>query len=100
MNQSNVPSGMPSTMMGDMRFVGMFNIIYGALVCLSIIGAIIGVPLIICGMRLREAADAFSAYQSSNDIDALHRGFERQSRFFSFRRCLSSWVLWCSRFTC
>jgi hypothetical protein len=71
---------------GDMRFVGLFNIIYGGLVCLSIIGAIIGVPLIIGGIRLREAADSFEVYLRSSDFAALEKGLERQSRFFFIQK--------------
>ena len=39
-------------MTGDMQFVGIFYIIIGALQCLSIIGAIVGIPLIICGLQI------------------------------------------------
>jgi hypothetical protein len=67
---------------GDMRFVGIFNIVYGAILCLSIIGAIVGVPLIIGGIRLREAADSFEVYLRSSDFAALEKGLERQGRFF------------------
>ena len=44
-------------MTSDMRFVGLFTIIYGAINCLSIIGAVIGVTMIFIGIRMREAAD-------------------------------------------
>jgi hypothetical protein len=71
---------------GDMRFVGIFNIIYGGLACLSIIGAIVGVPLIIGGIRLREAADSFEVYLRSSDFAALEKGLERQSRFFFIQK--------------
>jgi hypothetical protein len=71
---------------GDMRFVGIFSIIYGALVCLSIIGAIVGVPLIIGGIRLREAADSFEVYLRSSDFSALEKGLERQSRYFFIQK--------------
>ena len=40
-------------MTSDMRFVGLFTIIYGVLTCLTIIGALIGVPTIIIGLRIR-----------------------------------------------
>ncbi len=71
---------------GDMRFVGIFNIIYGALACLSIIGAVVGVPLIIGGIRLREAADSLEVYLRSSDFAALEKGLERQSRFFFIQK--------------
>jgi len=77
-----------SKMSGDMRFVGIFYIITGALNCLSIVGAIIGVPYIICGLRLRESADAYSSYLGSNDSNLLERAFERQGSFFFIQKVL------------
>jgi len=70
----------------DMRFVGMYYIITGAIACLSIIGAIVGIPIIICGIRLREAADSFEEYMSSSKPASLQRGFERQERFFFIQK--------------
>lgn len=66
MNEMSVNPGnaafqlMVRKMTGDMRFVGLFTIIGGAFACLGIITAIIGVPVIISGLRLHEAADSFS----------------------------------------
>jgi len=77
-----------SKMSGDMRFVGIFYIIMGALYCLSIIGALVGIPLIICGLRLREAADSFTGYLGSNDSNMLERAFERQGSFFFIQKVL------------
>jgi hypothetical protein len=75
-------------MTGDMQFVGIFYIIIGALQCLSIIGAIVGIPLIICGLRLRESADAFRGYLTTNDSGMLESALERQSRFFFIQKVL------------
>ncbi len=75
-----------SKMTGDMRFVGVFSIIYGALTCLGIITAVVGVPLIIAGLRLREAADSFTAYLATNDGVALQQGFERQAKYFFIQK--------------
>lgn len=72
----------------DMRFVGMFFIIYGGFTCITIIGAIIGIPLIFCGMRLREAADSFTAWMGNDDQTALVTGFEKQGRFFYIQKIL------------
>jgi hypothetical protein len=75
-------------MTGDMRFVGIFYIILGAIYCLTIIGAIIGIPFIICGLRLRESADAYNGYIGSNDTNMLERAFERQGSFFFIQKVL------------
>ena len=75
-------------MTSDMKFVGIFTIIYGALTCLSIIGALIGVPLIFAGLRLREAADDYTRFQASNDNVALKSAFEKQAKFFNILKIL------------
>ena len=73
-------------MSGDMNFVGTFYIIIGAIQCLTIIGAIVGIPLIICGLRLRESADSFKGYLVSGDSFMLERALERESRFFFIQK--------------
>jgi Family of unknown function (DUF5362) len=67
---------------GDMNFVGIFFIIIGAIECISIVGAIVGVPLIISGLRLRESAASFGSFLTSGNEAALDNALERQSRFF------------------
>ena len=70
----------------NMRFVGMFYIIIGALYSITIIGAIMGIPLIISGLRLRESSDSFSSYLLSADNNMLERALERQERFFFIQK--------------
>jgi Na+/H+-translocating membrane pyrophosphatase len=67
---------------GDMNFVGIFFIIIGAIECISIVGAIVGIPLIISGLRLRESAASFGNFLTSGNEAALDNALERQSRFF------------------
>jgi hypothetical protein len=73
---------------GNMRFVGMFNIVYGAISCITIIGALVGIPLIISGLRLREAAELFDDYRRSGDLDAILGGFERMNKAFFIAKIL------------
>jgi hypothetical protein len=75
-----------SKMTGDMQFVGIFYIIIGALECLSIIGAVVGIPLIICGLRLRESADSFKGYLTTGDSSLLENALEREGRFFFIQK--------------
>lgn len=77
-----------SKMTGNMQFVGMFCIIYGGLVSLTIIGALIGVPLILCGLRLRESADAFKAYAATAEAGQLNLALEKQNAFFYIQKIL------------
>lgn len=75
-------------MTSDMRFVGLFTIIYGVLTCLTIIGAIIGVPTIIIGLRIREAADQFAIYKMTNNTASLRQAFELQGKYFRLIKIL------------
>lgn len=76
------------SMTKDMRFVGMFTIIYGAINCLTIIGALIGVPMIFIGMRMREAADQFLIFKTTNNSATLRLGFELQGKYFRIIKIL------------
>jgi hypothetical protein len=77
-----------SKMIGDMNFVGIFYIITGALYCLTIIGALVGIPIIISGLRVRESASHFQGYLVSDDPMALEQAIERQSKFFFIQKVL------------
>lgn len=72
----------------DTRFVGMFYIIYGALSCMLIITAIIGIPYIIMGIRLRESAVNFSKYMETNDEMEMNFALEKQQRFYFINKVL------------
>ena len=61
----------------DMRFIGWVSMIYGILTCLSIAGAIVGVPLIIASHRFIEGINRFDL--SRLDKVLLARGFEYKS---------------------
>lgn len=77
-----------SNMTSDMKFIGIYYIISGVLASLSIIGAIVGIPLLISGLRLREAADELNTFRSTNDSSSLRRGFELQGKFFRIQKII------------
>ena len=72
-----------------MRLIGLLQMIGGVLYCLTIIGAIIGVPVYIMGKRLRESADAFTSYHASNSGRDLETAIERQTRAFFIQYVLA-----------
>ena len=76
-------------MTGDMRFVGIFQIVFGALACLSIFGAITGIPMLISGIRARESADAFTNYQQAGDPNWLARAFNGQAGYFKMQKIMA-----------
>jgi hypothetical protein len=65
----------------DMKFIGIFAIIYGALNCLSIVGAAVGVPMIFVGIRMKDSAEAFLAYCNMKDINILHQALFLQAKY-------------------
>jgi hypothetical protein len=76
-------------MTGDMKFVGIFQIILGALSCLSIFGAITGIPMLISGIRARESADAFENYQRHSDPNWLASAFRGQAAYFKMQKIVA-----------
>lgn len=75
-------------LVGNMRFVGILNVIWGALSCLSLIYIPIGVPLIIMGLRLRESADQFEGWARSGNQAALTAALEKQNTFFKIQKIM------------
>jgi hypothetical protein len=77
-------------MVKNMRFVAIWTIVIGAINCLSCIGAVIGIPVIFAGIRLKESAESFFnfATSKSNDRMALGIALEKQSRFFHIYKIL------------
>jgi hypothetical protein len=86
---SNAMSTNIPDMVKYMRLIGLLQMIVGVIYCLTIIGAIIGVPVYIMGKRLRESADAFTNYHSSNSGSDLETAIERQTRSFFIQYVLA-----------
>jgi hypothetical protein len=81
--------GNVSKMTGYMRFMGILYIIGGALYCITIIGALVGVPVIFLGNRMREAAENFDKYSLSGVFQDLSVAIEKQTRFFFIQYVLA-----------
>lgn len=65
-----------------MKFIGTFTIIVGIIYCLTIIGAIVGIPMYYMGRRFRESAQSFLEYRRSDSKQDLYNAIEKQSRAF------------------
>jgi hypothetical protein len=90
---SNTPTPTPTDsyagemiykMAKDMNFVGLWSIIYGAITCIGIITAVIGIPYIIAGLRLRDAANYFKSYSAHAEYFTLEQAFRMQSEFYRY----------------
>jgi flagellar biogenesis protein FliO len=72
-----------------MQFIGLLAMIGGVIYCLTIIGAIIGIPYYIMGKRLRESAEAFTNYNSNSSAMDLELAIEKQTRAFFIQYVLA-----------
>lgn len=86
--QASMSSNVPR-MSTYMSFIGLITIIGGALYCITIVGAIIGIPCIFMGIRLRESAQAFKQYLTSNSNQDLSTAIDRQTKAFFIQYVLT-----------
>ena len=75
--------------LGDMRFMGWISLIYGILTCLSIVGAVLGVPLIIASHRFIEGVNRFDVFRQTGTQDQLQAGFYELGRSFRVLKILT-----------
>lgn len=73
----------------DMRFIGWVSLIYGILTCLSIAGAVVGVPLIIASHRFIEGINRFDLFRQTGTEDELQAGFYELGRSFRILKILT-----------
>jgi hypothetical protein len=73
----------------DMRFIGWVSLIYGILTCLSIAGAIVGVPLIIASHRFIEGINRFDLFRQTGTEEELQAGFYELGRSFRILKILT-----------
>lgn len=66
----------------NMRFIGVAGLVYGILTCLSLVGAIIGVPIIIAANRFLESVKMLEQYRASNRLEDMEAAFHEMGRSF------------------
>lgn len=71
-----------------MKFFAFYNIICGAVVCLGIISAIIGIPMIIMGLRFKESAEDFEELADTGNMNALLSALNNQGRSMKIQMIL------------
>ena len=76
-------------MSGDMKFLGIFTIVIGSISCLTIVGAVIGTPYIVAGMRLKESAEMFRNYLEFNSQEFIEKALEKESRYFFIQKVIA-----------
>lgn len=86
--QNNVLSNTIDQMARDMKFYAVVYVIAGAFYCLTIFGAIFGIPLIIYNLKLKDSAEQFKEFGQTNDFFMLHKAMENQRKFFFFNKVI------------
>lgn len=66
----------------DMKFVALFIIIYGGISTVTILGALVGIPIIFAGLKLRDASNALQNYLISNQPSDFIEAIQKQARAF------------------
>jgi len=68
--------------LGNMKFMGVAGMVYGVLTCLSLVGAILGVPIIIASNRFLEAVKIMEQYRTSGRSEDMAAAFHELGRSF------------------
>jgi hypothetical protein len=66
----------------EMKFLGIYYIITGALASLTIIGAIIGIPILLSGLRLIDSSKKFLSFRDTLSADDLLKALFYQRSYF------------------
>lgn len=75
-------------MAGDMTFVGIVNVLLGAFVSLSVIGAIFGIPMIVYSVRMIQSGSDYKRFCRSGNIEDLFEAFLNQRKSFFTQKVL------------
>jgi len=68
--------------LSDMKFVGVSAMIFGIMNCLSLAGAVMGIPIIIAANRFLESVKILQEYRLSGRREDLATGFHEMGRSF------------------
>jgi len=86
--QNNLLSETVKKMASDMKFYAIFYVIVGVFYCLTILGALYGIPLIIYSIKLKDSADQYREFVRSKDFFMLQKAMESQRKFFFFNKVI------------
>ncbi|MDX2475387.1 MAG: DUF5362 family protein [Candidatus Krumholzibacteria bacterium] len=75
--------------LGHMRFMGWMGMVYGIITCLSIVGAIVGIPLILASNRFLGGIKRFENYRHDCSEAELKAGFADLGSSFRTMKILS-----------
>lgn len=70
----------------DMKFWAWYTIISGGLACLTIFGALLGVPQLIAGLRLKDSIEDFEAYLTNGSLENIEHAIEKQLKYYNIMK--------------
>lgn len=79
---------MIDSLSGWMKFIGIFIIIIGSVLCLGVITAAIGVPLIFSGIALIKGSKSIKTYKHYNSPYILNEVFTSINKYFKIQGIL------------
>lgn len=89
MEEINVPSNSTdigaletSKLTGWASFIAILTIIGGAITCIGIITAAVGIPMIIAGIKLLNAVDNMKTFSGTKDPQKVAEAFENLNKYF------------------
>jgi len=87
MNQQNnfIINSIIDSLSGWMKFLGIYTIVSGAISCLGIITAAIGIPLIFAGIALTKGAKSIKTYKQFNSPYVLSEVFTSMNKYFKIQ---------------
>lgn len=86
--QPGLHNSIINSLSGWMKFLGIYTIVVGALTCLGIITAAIGIPLIFSGISLTRASKAIKEYIGFNSPNVLYNVFFYLNKYFKIQGIL------------
>lgn len=87
--QPGIYNSVINSLSGWMKFLGIYTIVMGAISCLGIITAAIGVPLIFAGISLTKGSTAIKEYADLNSPHVLFNVFTYLKKYFKIQGILA-----------
>jgi len=76
------------TLSGWMKFMGIYTIVIGAITCIGIITAALGVPMIFAGIALTKSSKSIKTYKQYNSPFILNELFTSMNKYFKIQGIL------------
>ncbi len=87
--QPGIYNSIINSLSGWMKFLGIYTTVMGAISCIGIITAAIGIPLIFAGISLTKGSTAIKEYADFNSPHILYNVFNYLKKYFKIQGILA-----------